>query len=203
MKRLVVMAVLLLLTVAAPVGAAPIIGQKLFAAGGDVSAVFLGHTAGFTNDLYLFDASDLTTPLAVTSVGGTLGTGVIFTNQTSPFLVPVNLGFFAAGTELVFAIHVRETGYTYYLGPGSRNPDGLAHAGVDSGVIPAYPFGWSAPGYIGVGFEDIYDGGDFDYDDLGFAFTNVRREIAPEPATLALFALGAAAAGARRLRRRG
>ena len=204
MKRLTVVSVLLLTAVAArPVSAAPIIGQQLFAAGGEVSAVFLGHTASMTNDLYLFDASDLTTPLAVTSVDGSLGTGVIFTNQTSPFLVPVNLGFFAAGTELVFGIHVRETGYTYYMGLGSRNPDGLAHAGVDSGAIPAYPFGWSSPGYIGVGFEDIFGGGDLDYDDLGFAFTNVRREVAPEPATLALFAFGAGALGARRLRRRG
>lgn len=145
MKRLAVSSVLLLLAAVAarPVSAAPIIGQQLFAAGGEVSAVFLGHTAGFTNDLYLFDAADLTTPLPVTSVVGTLGEGLIFTNHASPILVPVNLGFFAAGTELVFGIHVRNTGYTYYLGPASRNPDGLFHGAVDSGVLPAYPFGWS------------------------------------------------------------
>ena len=146
--------------------------------------------------------SDLATPLPVTSVVGSLGTGLIFHNQTSPYVVPINLGFFAAGTELVFGIHVQETGHTYYLGPGSRNPDGLIHGAVDSSTLPAYPFGWSSPGYIGVGFEDIFGGGDFDYDDLGFAFTNVRREVAPEPGILALFVLGAAA-GARRLRRRG
>jgi hypothetical protein len=203
MKRVVLSVFLLLSAVAArPVTAAPIIGQQLFAAGGDVTAVFLGHTAGFTNDLYLFAASDLLTPLPVTAVVGTLGQGVIFTNQTSPILAPVNLGFFAAGTELVFGIHVQDTGYTYYLGPASRNPDGLFHGAVDSGMLPAYPFGWSSPGYIGVGFEDIFGGGDLDYDDLGFAFTNVRREVTPEPATLALLALGAGAVGARRLRRR-
>lgn len=204
MKRLALTSVVLLLTAVAarPVSAAPIIGAQLFAAGGEVSAIFLGHTAGYTNDLYLFDASDLTTPLPVTSVDGVLGTGVIFTNKTSPFLVPINLGFFAAGTELVFGIHVRDTGHTYYLGPGSRNPDGLLHGGIDSGELPVYPFAGAPAGYIGVGFEDIFGTGDRDYDDLGFAFTNVRREVAPEPATLALFALGAAA-GARRLRRRG
>ena len=205
MRRLVLTigGLLVLVGTARPVSAAPIIGQQLFATGGNVIAEFLGHTAGYTNDLYLFDASDLSTPLAVTGVVGPLGPGLIFTNQTSPVGSQVNLGAFAAGTELVFAIYVRNTGHTFFMGPGSRNPDGIAHGAVDNGVAPQFPgYGTISPGFVGLGFEDLFGGGDQDYDDLGFAFSNVRTTPAPEPASLALMALAVAGAGVRRWRMR-
>nr|HPM43188.1 PEP-CTERM sorting domain-containing protein [Candidatus Omnitrophota bacterium] len=95
-----------------------------------------------------------------------------------------NLGSFTAGTELVFGIYVTNTGYVYSMGPGSRNPDGLMHATVD----------FIAPGVANVGFEDLYGGGDMDYNDNIFQF---RGSIAPdphsnvpEPATMALFGIG-------------
>jgi hypothetical protein len=188
---------------ARPAAAAPILGQQLFATGGDVTATFLGHTAGFTNELYLFDAGDLSTPLAVTATVGSLGPGLIFTNQASKPGSSVNLGSFAVGTELVFAIYVRNTQQTFFMGPGTRNPDGVIHAAVDNGVAPQFPsYGTVPPGSIAIGFEDLFGGGDLDYDDLGFAFSSVRRIQSPEPATLSLLAFGLAGLGVRRLRPR-
>jgi len=205
MKRLLLFTGLLaLLASPRPASAAPIIGAQLIATGGPVIAQFMGHTAGFTNELYVFDISDLTTPLAVTGTAGTLGQGMIFNNQTSVVGTQVNLGAFAAGTELVFGIYVQNTGMTYYMGPAARNPDGIAHAAIDNGLLPQFPpYGVIPAGFVGVGFEDIFLGGDFDYDDLGFAFNNVRtRAAVPEPVTLSLLALGLAGLGARRMRQR-
>lgn len=204
MKRLILCAgMLALLFAPRSVSAAPIVGQQLFATGGDVIAHFMGHTAGFTNELYLFSASDLANPLPVTGAVGSLGQGLIFVNQTSPVGSQVNLGSFAAGTELVFGIYVVNTGNLFLMGPGSRNPDGIPHGAVDNGLPPQFPpYGAIPAGFVGLGFEDILGGGDLDYDDLGFAFSNVRVSQTPEPATLALLALGLAGVGARRMRQR-
>jgi hypothetical protein len=186
--------------------AAPVLGAQLIATGGDVMATFLGHTAGYTNDLYLFDASDLNTPLAVTAVAGPGfggATGLIFTNHTTAPGTTINLGSFAAGTELVFGIHVRNTGDNFYMGAASRNVDKIFHAAVDNGLAPPFPgYGTIPVGSVGVGFEDLLGGGDLDYDDLGFAFSNVRSSTVPEPATLLLVGLGFAGAAARRRARR-
>ena len=204
MKRLVLLVGLLgSLAMPRPASAGMVIGQQLFAGGGNVVAHFLGHTAGFTNDLYLFDAADLTTPLAVTATVGGLGPGMIFRNQTTAAGTQVNLGNFSSGTELVFAIFVHNSNQTYFMGPASRNPDGIAHGAVDNGAPPQFPsYGVIPAGFTALGFEDIFGGGDLDYDDLGFAFSNVRTTQAPEPASLALLALGLAGAGVRRMRRR-
>ena len=203
MKRLLVFTGLLaLLASPRPASAAPIIGTQLIATGGDVFAQFMGHTAGFTNELYLFDAGNLATPLAVTGTVGSLGAGLIFNNQTTPVGTQLNLGSFAAGTELVFAIRVLNTGNTFYMGAAARNADGIAHAATDNGALPQFPpYGAIPAGFVGVGFEDIFGGGDLDYDDLGFAFSSVRVQ-APEPVSLALLGIGLAGFGVRRLRRR-
>ena len=192
MSRWILSAGLLLFVVSArPASAAPIIGQQLFATGGEVVVQFLGHTAAFTNELYLFDPTDLTTPLGSS----------IFTTHHTGVHSRASLGTFAPGTELVFGIYVRNTGHTYFMGPGERNPDGIAHGAVSMETAP-YGFLRFAPdGMMGVGFEDLYGGGDRDFDDLGFALSNVQLTHVPEPASLWLLALGLSACGLRRARR--
>lgn len=165
----------LLFGLAAPVTqAVPILGAHVVVENtGPVVATFLGHTAGYTSDLYLSSP----------------GFQYIFTNHTTPVGTSVNLGTFAAGTELIFQIYVRNTGYSYYSGPAARNPDGLAHAVVDSDYSPTATY---------VGFEDLFGGGDLDYDDLNFSFTNVRASEDPPVntpdggATAALLGIGLA-----------
>jgi hypothetical protein len=73
----------------------------------------------------------------------------------------VNLGRFNAGEELVFGIVVRETGRTFRMGPGARNPDRYAHARLDCLTDGAK-----------VSFEDNFLGeGDRDFDDAVFRIT--------------------------------
>ena len=132
-----------------PAQAAPILGQALIATGGDVTVTFVSNGAGYTSELYL-DGPD----------GDALGS--IFNNQTTPVSTSLNLGAFLAGTELIFRLEVKNTGQMFYSGDSSRNADGIAHAVVDSRQNQAQ-----------VGFEDLFGGGDRDYNDLVFSFSNV------------------------------
>jgi hypothetical protein len=172
------------LMIAGRASAAPILGGTVIVAhDGEVIAEFLGHTAAYSNDLYLDSPAN--------------SLGIIFNNQTTPWGSTKSLGTFTAGTELLFKIYVQNTGDVFYTGPASRNPDNLEHAIVDD----AY-----GSGKTYVGFEDLFNGGDLDYDDLMFAFTNVRGGggggQVPEPMTLALVGLGVGAmALGRKLRR--
>ncbi len=161
--------------------AIPILGGRVIVnTTGDVTATYLGHTARLSNNLYLHTPAN--------------SLGLIFNNHAAPVGTQFNLGTFTAGTELIFSIHTyqpRGPGrgpQVYFTGPGSRNPDGIAHAIVNDQFGPNTTF---------VGFEDLFRGGDRDYDDLKFSFTNTRVEvipnpptIVPEPATLLLLGAG-------------
>ncbi|WP_447980501.1 PEP-CTERM sorting domain-containing protein [Candidatus Nitrospira bockiana] len=144
----------------------------IVATSGNVIARYLGTTAAFSNDLYLDSPSN--------------SLGIIFNNHATPVGTTADLGFFNAGTELIFRIHVNNTGFDFFTGPASRNPDNHAHALVDDSFSPTE---------TAVFFEDLFNG-PFHYNDLGFAFTNVRvTEVpppsgVPEPATLLLLASG-------------
>ena len=72
----------------------------------------------------------------------------------------------------MFGITVLNGGPTFFMGPASRNPDGITHAAVtETGV-----------GTFLVGFEDMFDGGDRDYDDNIFQFTGNLAPNLPPPA---------------------
>ncbi len=114
---------------ALPVRAAPVLGGQLFATGGSVEVQVLPASAGYTSELWLFEPEASRTRIATNRDVGRI----------------VDLGTFPAGAELVFGIHVINTGYDYRMGPGSRNPDGQIHARVD----------FLEPGHAIVGFEDL------------------------------------------------
>jgi hypothetical protein len=183
MKLTLVLGLLLFLSLsAAPamadgVTAFDALGTPLVATGGDVIAYFAGSSAGFDSTI------SLSLPCC---------SGEIFPNHSTPYGTAFNLGTFAAGTPLVFRLHVYDTGDNWYTGPGALNADGLVHArtGTWVGTSPI-------PNGTFVGFEDLYGGGDQDFDDHMFVFTNVRSSV-PEPGTMALLGLGIAGISFRR-----
>jgi hypothetical protein len=133
------------------------LGDQLFATGGEVNVeVVRSGVAGYTSELRLFNADGSFTAIATNRDVGT--------NVTLPAR--------PNGEELVFGIYVRDTGRTYKTGPGDRNPDGIAHAVVKK----------TGERQFDVGFEDLFDGGDRDYDDNIFRFTG---GLAPNRAPVA------------------
>ena len=133
---------------------------------GPVIATYQGNSAAYSNDLYL-----------------TLNNLFIFNNHSSPVGSTVDLGTFDLGTELIFRLHVNNTGNDFYTGLASRNPDNHFHARVQEN--------WQI-GETLVSFEDLFNG-PFVYNDLSFSFTNTSTTPpsgVPEPTTILLLGSG-------------
>jgi RHS repeat-associated protein/uncharacterized repeat protein (TIGR01451 family) len=124
------------------------LGGQIFSTGGPVEVQVLPASAGITSELWLFE------PIAKK----------IGTNRDVDQTFQV--GSFPAGAELVFGIKYDST--EFRMGPGDRNPDGIPHAVVTE----------LENGKLKAGFEDLFGGGDRDYDDNLFEF---RGGIATEP----------------------
>ncbi len=169
-----------------------IVGGNLFVQNtGNVYVTFKSSSAGYTSTLS-FNGQNL------------------FTNHADEGTT-LNLGSFSAGTALNFQLLVHNTGNTFSTGMGALNPDGIAHTLVND----------MGTGSTQVGWEDLLGGGDLDYNDLVFEFSNTTTEddkisgnqipgsedpgklIAnPEPSTMILFGSGLLGLGAWRLRKK-
>lgn len=151
---------------------------------GDVVAYFWGSTAGYTSTLSLL-------------VNG-VDTGITgLNNHTSVYGDFLNFGSVNAGDALVFRLNVLSTGDAWYSN-AALNYDGLNH-------IYSTDFAGDAfiPSGTFVSFEDLPYGGDLNYNDEDFVFTNVRDlNAVPEPLSALLLAsglLGAAVVRRRKL----
>jgi hypothetical protein len=129
------------------------LGGQFFSSGIPVEIEIFPAEADFVNEIYLFS------PGPQRLIGTNKETGKV-----------VRLGVFSPGTELVFGIFVRDTGLTFKMGPGSRNPDGVAHAIVTC-------LGNSA---ANIGFEDKVNSDDVDYDDAVFEVRPASTEASIE-----------------------
>jgi hypothetical protein len=122
------------------------LGDQLFSTGGDITIEVRPATAGLTSELRLYAPDG-----SFTSIATNKQVGKIVTLPARP-----------KNEELVFAIFIAsENNVTFKMGPGDRNPDGLAHAVVRNTGERQYD----------VGFEDLLNGGDRDYDDNTFRFS--------------------------------
>lgn len=139
---------------------------------GDVVAYFWGSTAGYTSTLSLL-------------VNG-VDTGITgLNNHTSVYGDFLNFGSVNAGDVLVFRLNVLSTGDAWYSN-AALNYDGLNHIYSTDFVGDAF-----IPSGTFVSFEDLPYGGDLNYNDEDFVFTNVRDlNAVPEPLSALLLATG-------------
>jgi hypothetical protein len=169
-----------------PIAAAGTEGNVVIAGSNPVTAKYEGNSASFSNDLYLeLDA------LGNPGMDGIFGNDLfLFNNQGNSPGDTASVGTFTAGTELIFRLHVNNTGDDFYSGPGTRNSDGLPHARVQDNWAPSTTL---------VSFEDLVGEpeGDQGFNDLSFSFENTRGATGvPDGGTTAgLLAAGVAAMG--------
>jgi hypothetical protein len=157
--------------------AAPILGQQIYYEGGDVQVTVLPYSAAYTSQLILFSTPSPLVIATSSQVGQTFNLGNL-----------AALYGMAPGSELIFGILVLNTGDTFKMGPGGRNPDGVEHVLVD------YAEGDGGDVAL-LGFEDLFGGGDRDYNDANFQIQGgigTFRRV-PEPPSLILLLFGLAA----------
>lgn len=165
----------LLFTFAKAAQAVPIVGSSFFYEGGNVEVEIIQNSAGYTSEIFL--VSKLTgNPVAL---GNTQEVGKV-----------ISLGNLSAygynvGDAVVFGITVLNTGDRFFMGAGSANPDGIAHAGFEY-------IDYGSGDYALLGFEDLFGGGDLDYNDARFKVTGVGIINVPEPASWLLTGLSLA-----------
>jgi hypothetical protein len=156
---------------------------------GNITAWYTGTTASYSENLGLM-------------VNG-VKTGITgLNNKTSKVGDTLILGNAKAGDKLTFYIDVLTTKKTYFSDK-SLNADGVNHifsaSYAGSNTIPAGTY---------IGFEDLWQGGDFNYFDLSFVFQNVAsKEVpavggVPEPSSWAMLIAGFGLTGATLRRRR-
>lgn len=163
----------------APKAHAAVLGGQLYGSGSPTTATILASDSSFENLIWkLGPLPGQFLGLDNTNVG-----------------TPQALGTFSECDELLIGIFSPKG--LFVTGPGARNPDGLAHAALD----------WLDADSVVIGFEDLFGGGDNDFNDAIVRLDGVHQSIgsacghgpgctcacptlAPEPGTLSLLGAG-------------
>ncbi len=165
----------------------------------DVRVYFIGEGAGYQNTLGINTTGQgisngnpqLIFPNSSSTQNYSASMDINSGRTSSAPLLPgdfVDLGEQSAGTTLDFFLIAdgASGGHKVYTADASTNPDGINH------VIS---FAYAEPGssYLIIGFEDLYGGGDRDFNDLLFAVDIGAANVAaltatPEPGSLLLIA---------------
>lgn len=124
-------------------------GRLVLAEAGEVVCTYLGSYAGYQDELWVEAPEELF---------------LANNRRTSPGAEQVG-GPWGAGVEVVLGLRVTDTGDRFVSGPSGRNADGQMHAAVS---------------YRGdctwiVGFEDLWGGGDRDYNDMSMKVSGPLR----------------------------
>ena len=139
---------------------------------GSLIGYFAGSTAAYENELTML-------------VNG-VATGLSgLNNKTSVYGQSFNFGEVVAGDSLVFVLT--------NIVPGSIGP-WYSQASMNSDLVNhVYSAFYAGDAELSAGtyvsFEDLPNGGDFNYNDISFVFSNVATDV-PEPASIALLGLG-------------
>jgi hypothetical protein len=177
--------------------------QLTIATKSDVRVYFVGEGASYHNSLGFYTSAGSTSAKLIFPDASTAANGK--RSNSEPLLAGdfVNLGNFNAGTKFDFfliADGANGGSNVFYTNP-SLNKDGINH-------VVSYAFAVPGSSYLLISFEDMYGGGDKDYEDAIFAVdfgaANVQQLIAsvPEPGVMSLVCvLGGTLAFARRRRR--
>jgi hypothetical protein len=146
---------------------------------GDIKAYFVGSDAGLEENIGLY-------------VNG-VSTGITgLNNHTSSQGDMVDLGFAHAGDTLTFVMYIPPASgsplppYSWSSDP-TQNSDGLQHV-YSTDVFAGQAYAGSPKGTY-IGWEDLPNGGDKDYNDDQYIFVNVTNS-APETSTWAMMGLG-------------
>jgi hypothetical protein len=154
---------------------------------GDIIGYFAGSGAGYSEEV------------AMSVNGGAIGSYGLH-NHTTAIGASFNFGSVTAGDTLRFFVKVYSTGYVY-SSDTSLNSDGKNHV-YSTSATAGQAFAGSPAGTY-VAFEDLHGGGDFNYRDNTFVFTNVSNGVdnVPDGATTTAM-LGAGFVGLTVLRRK-
>ena len=157
-----------------------------------VSSTFTAAKTGAITAYFFNSNAGYTSLIGVSINGASVGTWGL-NNHTSTLAQSLVFGNVNAGDTIEFNLFVTDTNATWSSNV-SRNADHFNHVYATSftgdGGIPAGTF---------VGFEDLFGGGDRDYNDIEFVFTNTASApvqaapaapAVPEPASLSLLGLG-------------